>query len=141
MTTTITEAPAVNLSNGLRVVNFSSPHPFNFVDGVELPACSKERSSALNMGREKDIEVPWPNQLHAVSGPILAVTPVFTMTPAVEAELVELQESWDVDIIMVPFPLLQLLREQDLLGRFNKAATVIMADRITKAAAIDKFGR
>jgi len=28
-----------------------------------------------------------------------------------------------------------------LLERFSKVATVIMADRITKAAAIDKFGR
>jgi hypothetical protein len=147
-TTTIEAAPVVHLSNGLRVVNFSSPHPFNFVDGSELAACSKDRSKALELGRKGDIERPWQNALHAVKGEVLAVTPVFSITPAVEAELDALQECWDVDIILVPFPVLQLLREQSIgqdwphaMDRFSKVGTVIMADRITKAAAIDKFGR
>ena len=138
---TLSDAPALTLSNGLRVANFSSPHPFNFVDGSVLPAVDVERCSALSMGREKDVVVPWPNALHAVNAEIVAVTPVFTLTPAVEAALEELQESWDVDIVMVPFPLLQLLRDQNLLARFNKCATVIMEDRVTKAASITKFGR
>jgi hypothetical protein len=62
--------------------------------------------------------------------------------------LADLQESWDVDLILIPFPLLQALREAHVLDEvvggwpmFTKVGTVIMADRITKAAAIDKFGR
>ena len=33
---------SINLNNGIRIVNFSSPHPFNFVTGEILPACEKE---------------------------------------------------------------------------------------------------
>jgi hypothetical protein len=147
-TTTIEAAPVVHLSNGLRVVNFSSPHPFNFVDGSVLSACSKERSTALELGR-KDSEVAWHNPLQAVKGEILAVTPGFLLTDKVEDELTTLEGWWDIDIILVPFPVIQLLREHaiarqefpSLMARYSKAATVIMADRITKAAAIDKFGR
>lgn len=147
-TTTIEAAPVVHLSNGLRVANFSSPHPFNFVDGSELAACSKERSKAFELGR-KDSEFEWHNSLHAVTGKVLAVTPGFLLNAAVEDELTALEECWDIDIILVPFPVLQLLREHSLgilefpnaMDRHSKCATVIMADRITKAAAIDKFGR
>ena len=140
-TTTITEAPAVTLSNGLRVANFSSPHPFNFVDGSVLPTCDKERSEALSMNRDKDIVEPWVGPLFNVSAPITAVKPVFDLTAAVLDELTAAQETWDVDIVLVPFPLLQALRVGNHLDRFTKVATVIMVDRITKCAAIDKFGR
>lgn len=139
-TITITEAPAVTLSNGLRVANFSSPHPFNFVDGSMLPACDEARSRALSMDRE-DKESPWSGPLFGVSAPILQVKPVFVLNDATLAELQAAQETWDVDIVLAPFPLLQALESKALLGAFSKVATVIMADRITKAAAIDKFGR
>lgn len=140
-TITITEAPAVTLTNNVRVANFSSPHPFNFVDGSVLPTCDKERSEALSMGRDNDIKEPWAGPLFNVSAPITAVKPVFDLTDVVLDELQAAQETWDVDIVLVPFPLLQALRNNGLLDRFTKVATVIMADRITKAAAIDKFGR
>jgi hypothetical protein len=144
---TLIAAPVINLSNGLRVANFSSPHPFNFVDGSVLPACDEERSKVLSMDR-KDVETEWAGPLHGVKGGIVAVKPVFVLTYVVMRTLVDLQESWDVDLIMVPFPLLQALRDNGHLDAakdgwpaFTKVGTVIMADRITKAAAIDKFGR
>lgn len=144
MTTTITEAPAVTLTNGLRVANFSSPHPFNFVDGSVLPACDEARSRALSMDRE-DKESPWAGPLFGVTAPIQQVKPVFVLNDATLAELEAAQDTWDVDIVLVPFPLLQAIQNDaldgGLLERFTKVATVIMADRITKAAAIDKFGR
>ena len=37
--------PITTLTTGLRVGNFSSPHPFRFTDGSELPACSPERAN------------------------------------------------------------------------------------------------
>jgi hypothetical protein len=144
---TLISAPAINLSNGLRVANFSSPHPFNFVDGSVLPACDEERSKVLSMDR-KDVETPWAGPLHLVRGGIVAVKPVFITTYVVMKALSDLQESWDVDLIMVPFPLLQALSANGHLDAakdgwpaFTKVGTVIMADRITKQAAIDKFGR
>jgi hypothetical protein len=144
---TLIEAPVINLSNGLRVANFSSPHPFNFVDGSVLPACDDERSKVLSMDR-KDAETPWAGPLHNVAGTVVAVKPVFILTYVVMKALADLQESWDVDLILIPFPLLQALQAGGHLDAstggwpaFTKVGTVIMADRITKAAAIDKFGR
>ena len=146
MTTTvnITEAPAVTLSNGLRVANFSSPHPFNFVDGSVLPACDEERSRTMSMDRA-DEETPWTGPLFGVRAPIQQVKPKFLLNEATLVELQAAHESWDVDIVLVPFPLLQALQAGGStaagIHRFPKVATVIMADRITKAAAIDRFGR
>lgn len=46
----------VELSNGLKVANFSSAHKFTFEDGTILPEHTKERSDALSVTFvEKDI--------------------------------------------------------------------------------------
>lgn len=139
-TTTITEAPAITLTNRLRVANFSSPHPFHFEDGVVLEACDEARSRALSMERA-DMEVPWPVDLVNVLGPVWAVRPVFGLTELVLEELNKLQEAWDVEVILVPFPMLQALQLAKLDDRYNKAATIIVADRIKKTIKIDRFGR
>lgn len=143
-TTTVNmEPPAISLKNGLRVANFSSPHEFNFEDGSVLPACTKERAMVLNLARN-DREVLWDGP-RSPSWPteelVLAVTPGFATTPEIIAELAELEGHWDVDIVLVPFPVLQSLRDEKMLEKFKKVATVIMADRITKAASTTKFGR
>jgi len=140
MNATITDAPAVTLTNGLRVANFSSPHSFNFVDGSVLPACDNDRCAALSMDRDDEISA-WPGKFVGVSSPVYQVKPVFVLNAATIAALEAAQESWDVDVVIIPFPLLTALQSKDLLERFNKVATVIMADRITKAAYFDKFGR
>jgi hypothetical protein len=139
-TATLTDAPAVTLSNNLRVANFSSPHPFNFADGSVLPACDEARSRALSMDRD-DYESPWAGPLFGVDAPIRQVKPQFLLNAATITELTAAQETWDVDIVLVPFPLLQALEQGGVLGQFSKVGTVILADRITKAAAIDRFGR
>ena len=147
MTTTAVnlEAPAITLKNGIRVANFSSPHEFNFEDLSVLPACANSRSTALNLARN-DREVPWdgprsPSWPAFERGVILAVTPGFATTPEIVTELEELEGHWDVDIVLVPFPVLQSLRDEKILEKFKKVATVITADRITKAASTTKFGR
>jgi len=139
-TTSLTSAPVVGLSNGLRVMNFSSPHPFTFEDGTVLPACDEARSRALSMDRE-DEESAWAGPLFNVTGSITAVKPVFRLNAETLAALEAAEESWDVDVVLVPFPLLQAVRAEGHEAKFTKIATVIMADRISKAAAIDKFGR
>ena len=35
------------LKNGLRVANFSSPHPFTFTDGTIIPAVEDEKARNL----------------------------------------------------------------------------------------------
>lgn len=145
---TLIEAPCVNLTNGLRVANFSSPHSFNFEDGTILPACDEERSKVLAMDRADDVEMTWPGPTYGVVGTILAVRPVFGLTYVVLKALADLQESWDVEVVLVPFPLLSALRDRGMLDAakdnwpaFTKVGTVIMTDRITKTAAIARFGR
>jgi hypothetical protein len=139
-TAAITDAPAVTLENGVRVANFSSPHAFNFTDGSVLPACDEARSRALSMDRN-DEETPWTGPLFGVTAPIQQVKPKFVLNAATLLELEAAQQTWDVDIVLVPFPLLSALEQNGLLEKFSKIATVIMADRITKNASIDKFGR
>ena len=39
----------ITLSNGKKVANFSSPHPFTFTDGSVIPAVSKEESERLKV--------------------------------------------------------------------------------------------
>jgi len=39
----------ITLSNGKKVANFSSPHPFTFTDGSVIPAVSNEESERLKV--------------------------------------------------------------------------------------------
>ncbi len=47
------ETPMVELSNGLVVANFSSPHSFTFTTGEVLGACAGERAKALMLESEE----------------------------------------------------------------------------------------
>ena len=53
MQTNLPELPTVILSNGLRVANYSSPHPFTFDDGSVLPRCSDERATMTMLKKHK----------------------------------------------------------------------------------------
>lgn len=127
--------PTVTLSNGLRVANFSSPHAFSFVDGYTLEACESDRVKALSLEKEEQ-EWPFPG----LSG-VTAVTPRFKLSHSVLAELRRLQDDDNVDVVIVPFPMLQALKDEGLLKWARKAATISVADRQTKAIHIDRFCR
>src|SRR3990167_10841593 len=40
-------ATKVTLRSGITIANFSSPHPFRFTTGEELPGCDAERSHII----------------------------------------------------------------------------------------------
>ena len=135
----------VTLSNGLRVANFSSSHEFNFVDGTVVPAVPKSICDELSLARD-DKDAPWPGPLpqrrmSEASPRVRAVTPGFALTGPILMALAKLQHSPDVDIILIPFPMLQSIKDTGLIEEFTKCGTVMMADRVTKAAHIDQFGR
>lgn len=134
-TTTISEAPVVTLTNGLRVANFSSPHSFNFADGTLLPACEGDRVRAGQLYKE-ELESPFPGQAG-----VTAVIPRFSLTADVQDELVRLQNSDRVDVILVPFPVIQCIREAGILDLLTKCATISVKDRETKEIYIDRFCR
>ena len=133
----IEQAPVLTLSNGIVIANFSSPHEFNFEDGCVLAACSKERSSSFNLGNDDNLhETTLPSGKNVVF-----VEKRFKLTQDILDGLDALQDESTVDIVLVPLPVLLLLREQGLLERYSKAATVFTVDRLSKAASIQRFCR
>jgi len=134
-TLAIESAPSMTLSSGLNVVNFSSPHPFNFESGEILSGCSPERSRALSMGSDdvtKSTTLP--------NGKVVElVTKRFTMTEGILRELYLLQNNIHVDVILVPFPTLQGLQASGEIGMFSKVATIFVVNRETKAISNSKF--
>lgn len=140
--------PVVRLSNGLRVANFSSPHSFNFVDGSVLPACTADRSQAMALDA-REIEVKNMTRTNGVltifqSGgiPFTDIYLEWEMTKNVKDDLYDLMSSgeWEeFDILLVPLPVMQAIKKDGMTSLLDKARCVRIADRVTKAAHIDRF--
>lgn len=124
------EHPIVQLSNGLRVANFSSAHPFTFSDGTVLPGCALEMGKALELQKT---EVPVVNS----HGRWADVRLVFELSEPVATALAVLEARPDVDIVLVPLPVLEAIRETEL--DFPKARVMRAVDRVTRTVCIDKF--
>lgn len=117
----------VTLTNGLKVGNFSSPHPFTFVDGTVLDAVYDKESKRLSMKVE---EIQKEHTVRVL----------FSLTTEIFDEMDKwLQE--DVDVVIIPLPMLQALHRKYSESELYKwpFRTVRMEDRINKLAAIDKF--
>lgn len=137
-TLTVEAAPSMNLQgSNLNVVNFSSPHPFNFESGQVLEACSAERAKLLSMGSDDVIDlVSLPN------GKLIEwVTKRFAMTDDIRRELDLLQNDVGIDVILVPFPTLQCLQQSGEISKYTKVATIFVVDRVSKAISVSKFCR
>ena len=137
MTQTLQSAPFVTLTSGLNVVNFSSPHPFNFESGQVLDACSPERAQDLSMGSD---DVITPTSLPNGKS-MEVVTKRFSMTNVMFVELDRLQNNVNVDVILVPFPTLQALQMSGEIAEYTKVATIFVVDRVSKAISVTRFCR
>ena len=144
--TRVEAAPVVKLTTGLRVANFSSAHAFTFDDGTVLPACSKERSDLLSLPQD-NFEREWEGPISMDTGlgrearKLRAVVPRFKLSQHLLEELEQIEVYGDVEVILIPFPMLQALKDADLLRKFRKVGTVIMTDRVAKKASCWEFGR
>jgi hypothetical protein len=127
------DMPTVVLSNGLKVGNFSSPHPFNFEDGSILQPCGKDRVEHGKLhAEEKEIE--------GIKG-TTDIELSFKFSDGVVEMLDEAEES-DVDIYLVPLPVMQCIKNVNPKHRktyFPKARVIRVKDRQTKEIFIDKF--
>lgn len=123
-----TAAPVVTLKNGVRVANFSSPHPFTFDDGTVLPACSPERARSLILEQaELSMQrVRWTDIEHS-----------FELTPGVREAIAELQDDAYITIILVPLPVMQAIKDDG--GPIGKCRVCRVADRISKTIYSDRF--
>lgn len=122
----------ITLSNGKKVGNFSSPHPFTFEDGSVLPAVSNEEAERLKV---KFIETPIGS-----NGDIYLK---FEITHAIDNEMGKwwnLYQTNDVDIVFCPLPMIQAIEKRD--GQFylinSPFRAVRMEDRIKKLVSIHK---
>lgn len=141
--TTVSPATTVVLTNGLRVANFSSPHPFNFEDGSVLEACAPDRVKAGALNREDEVR-PWGMWDRE---DIVAVVPKFSLSEQVWSLLVELEQDKGIDIVLIPFPVLEALRNAKGMGGIpylemaTKVGTICVKDRTTKEIYINRFCR
>ena len=133
--TTLCSAPSLTLSgSGLTVVNFCSPHQFDFDNGDALPPCSTERVKALSLGSaDKTEEKTLPSGKR-----ISLVSKVFILTEAILGELKVLEDDVQVDVVLVPFPLLQAL-QQGGYGLFFSKPVTVSVDRLSKKASSTHF--
>jgi hypothetical protein len=120
---------SIVLSNGKRVANFSSPHPFTFVDGSVLPAVSNEDSLKLSI---KFLEMVDANG---------DVTLSFDSTPEVD----DMIDYWmweyhmnHIDVVFCPLPMITMLKERGFDVKKSPFRSVRMEDRISKLVSIDK---
>jgi hypothetical protein len=121
--------PIITLLNGLRVANMSSPHPFNFTTGEVLPACSADEAQRLKLD---SVEIEEPG----IKGTI-DIRLQFKLNEVVTTHLHELNAREDVDIILVPFPVLQAMKDSH--WAIGKCRVIRVADRVSKAICCDRF--
>jgi hypothetical protein len=148
------ELPSVKLSNGLVVANYSSPHPFTFVDGSVLPACSKERATLTKLIVVEDVQTSFykdPMQpKYESTGKLIRVEHVklnWQLTWFSKAEIdmfVKLQQyehlPWHIVLVTLPF----MTACKEYMGHAFKDdivpfRVIHVADKITKEVHINKF--
>lgn len=129
-----TKLPEITLKNGLTVINFSSPHPFIFDDGSELPACSPERARQASL-------IPTETVVQDENG-IQTIELGFKMTNSMKTELEILsQKCNDRTVVLLPLPVLTALKELWEKERVINSPfrAVRMADRVNKIVCSNKF--
>lgn len=124
------EESIVELSNGKKVGNFSSPHSFTFSDGTVLNAVSKEESERLKV---TFIESIIPNGMHG------DIELNFELSNSVLFEMSHWQDLFQqdlVDVVFCPLPMITALKQKgyDLIN--SPFRTVRMVSRTDKRVSI-----
>ena len=160
--------PIVKLQcNGLKVANFSSPHSFTFTTGEVLGGCADERSRALMLEAEEietsnmgsvfksdaafKVYCEWahaggvmPDCCDVPDRSWTDIELKFSMSADVMSALERVCEL-DVDVVLVPYPVLQCIREiasKSDDGWYlvtSKCRTIRSADRVKKTIYPDRF--
>jgi hypothetical protein len=107
------EFPAITLDNNIRICNFSSFHSYTFDTGEVLPSCTKavadkyklkdthkhERNYALNGNSNK--KVWW-----------MDMSIKYQLTAEIRYSLALLHDINELDVVLVPFLLMDLLKSE-----------------------------
>lgn len=120
------------LSNGKRVANFSSPHPFTFTDGTILPARSNEDAERLKVNFIEDVDKDGDVSLS------------FELSKEVWEEITHWMKLWfakgQVDVVYCPLPMLTAIKQNhpDFSLKHSPFRAIRMEDRIKKLVSIEK---
>lgn len=132
----------VTLSNGLKVGNFSSPHPFTFVDGSVLPAVSNEEAEKYKI---HFYEIPVYGADEYTYG--LSFELSQDVLPRMSI-FYNMYLNKKVNIVLCPLPMIKAIEdaityEQPELDfndiRKSPFRAIRMEDRIKKLVSINKF--
>jgi hypothetical protein len=126
----IDKSRIITLSNGKKVANFSSPHPFTFTDGTVLPAVSPEEAERLKVTFIEDVSDNGDVKLS------------FDLSEAIFIsinqwiDLYSLQHA--VDVVFCPLPMITVLNERwgNVLNTPFRAVRI--EDRNQKLVSITK---
>ncbi|MAH43347.1 hypothetical protein CL614_06575 [archaeon] len=126
----------LHLQNGIAIVNFSSPHSFKFITGEELGACDVDwtKKMALNI---KETETVTLSNEYSPERTWTDVQLDISIPKNVKKVLDELTNDRYVDIVLVPFMMLEAMKSEGL--NTSKFRTIRIADRITKEIYSDRF--
>ena len=121
----------ITLSNGKRVTNFSSPHPFTFEDGSILKAIDNSESERLKIiFIEEELE----------NGDIKLS---FKLSDDVKREMIVFYNLWfnnELEVAFCPLPMIVAIREE--MGENylinSPFRSIRVEDRINKVISINK---
>ena len=138
--------PVIELSNGLRVGNFSSPHPFTFTDGSVLPACDNETATHGMLDATETPVIVYDKRSRNHVTKYQTIEIAFKLNSDVNKMIqwwIKLYEDELVDVVIVPLPVMTAIhRSMDGMGDWvitRPFRTIRVANRITKEIYIDKF--
>jgi hypothetical protein len=126
----------IELSNGKKVGNFSSPHPFTFEDGSILPAVSPEEAERLAV---TFFEQP----IGGLTGRNGDIKLAFSLSKDVYNHIdkwLELAKHGLVDVVYVPLPMMTAMHQEFTPHFIHQSPfrTIRMTDRILKQVSISK---
>jgi|694.fasta_scaffold86570_2 hypothetical protein len=124
----------ITLSNGKKVANFSSPHPFMFTDGSML-------ESQSNAVAEK-LKVDFIETELGTNGDIILD---FSLSTDVKNAMQHYMDLWvtkQVDIVFCPLPMITAIKQSTWFGphwlRESPFRSIRIDDRINKLVSVTK---
>ncbi|MEO7521632.1 MAG: hypothetical protein ABIW79_07435 [Gemmatimonas sp.] len=120
----------ITLSNGKKVANFSSPHPFTFTDGSILPAVDNATSNFLKV-------IFIETQINDKGDISLEFMLSDTIKGYMGAWLKEYQIG-NVDVVFCPLPMITALHNDGVDLSDSPFRAIRMENRIKKLVSIDK---
>lgn len=119
----------ITLTNGKKVANFSSPHPFTFTDGTVLPAVSDDMADYLKVTFIEHIDDNGDTSL------------TFALSSQVRNHMTTCTNAWvkgKVDVVFCPLPMITAMHDKGYNVKNSPFRAVRIEDRIKKLISIDK---